>query len=488
MTSQTEKIDDMPPAKRLIFRFAHLLSALGVEGILSTLFFIYLAWLDAAAYGEIMYAMAAGSVVLVGIRFGLYYPLVAELGKAGKEKIPGIINRVNIIKLALLVPSMICVYGVATFRWFSPQMAWILFFVSLGFSLEAIAETFFADFRVRGRQDIEARIKIAGTALGYGYGFLSAAIGFDPVIISLFVLVSSVVRLAFGIGVYVKTYSAKIFIRPQWRAIWNVFRAAIVFAMIDNLGNLYNKTNVFFLEKVAGVKGVAFYSATWTLVDAIAKLASEQFLGWVIFPVLSTLWWKKRGQVGSLVRTNALWLMAIAFPIMFFLHMESDLIIGIIYPGEYKDAVWMQKYLVWTIPFTFEGNLFAYVMMVAGAARVLLVFAVVTTLFNLLYNTMMVQHYGLAGCCLVIVLTKLTMTILTFSYCQARFHFFKLRDFLFPIGLAGVSLGLLLLVRPLIGLQLAVAVTIGFYFIILWKLGMKFLGDPPKGSASNELV
>lgn len=479
MAIQTEKKQDIPTAKRLITRFVHLLSALGVEGILSVLFFIYLAWLDASAYGELMYAMAAGSVVLVGIRFGLYYQLVADLSKAGEKDVPKIINRVNIIKLALLVPSMIGVYGLAAFRGFSPQMAWILFFVSLGYALEAMAETFFADFRVRGRQDLEARIKIVSIVISYGYGFLSIAMGFSPVYIGLFVLISGVIRLGYGSAVFIKAYSVKIFVMPEWPAVWTVFRAALVFAMIDNLGNLYNKTNIFFLEKVAGVKGVASYSATWNLVDPIAKLASEQFLGWVIFPVLSILWWKNRERVGHLVRTNALWLIAIAFPVMFLLYTESNLIISMIYPEEYRDAIWMQKYLVWTIPFTFEGNLFSYVMMVSGAAKTLLVFSLITTIFNLLYNITLVQPFGLAGACLVIILSKLTMTLLTFSYCQMRFNLFKVRDLVFPFCTAGISLGLFFMIRPIITLQPAVAVTLGLYFFVLWKMGKRFLGGLP---------
>lgn len=486
MMSEHEKIDDIPSVKRLLGRFGHLVSALGVEGLLSALFFVYLAWLDVAAYGEVMYAVAVGSVVSTVVKFGLYYPLVGELGKAGKEKAPGIINRVNIIKVSLLVPAIITVWGLAAFRGFSSQMAWILFFVSLGFALEGLADTFFSDLRVRGRQDREARIKVASTVLGYGYGFVSAVLGLHPVLISLFMPVSGLVQLTLGAGSYVRVYRTNLFMRPQWRAVWHLFRIALVFAMIENLGTFYNKTNIFFLESAVGVKGVAFYSATWNVVDSVARLASVQFLGWVIFPLLSTLWWKNRERLGPFVRANALWLLAIAFPIMFFLHWESDFLIGIIYPGEYKDAVWMQRYLIWTVPFTFVHNLFAYVMMIVGAANRLLAFAVLGTLLNLLYNVVLVKSYGLAGGCLVIILTKLTMTILTFSYCQIRFSLFKVRDFLFPFGLAGVSLALFLLIWPLITIHPAVAVTLSFYVLILWRLGMRFLGEPPRRKVSKE--
>lgn len=473
---QIEKSDNTTSAGRLIQRFVHLLSALGIEGLLSTLFFIYLAWLDASAYGELMVAMAAGSVVLVGIRFGLYYPLVAELGKADDDEASRILSRVNIIKLALVIPSLLSVYGLAWFRGFSTQMALVLFFITLGFALEAIAETFFAYFRVKGLQDIESRLKIISSVSGYGYGFLAAFLGFDPVWISLFLLVSGLSRLCLSVAMFMKSHSGRIFLSPRWETVWTLFRTAIIFAMIDNLGNLYNKTNIFFLEKSAGVEGVAFYSATWNVVDAIAKLASEQFLGWVIFPVLSTLWWKNRDAVGDFVRANARWLLAIAFPIMFILYCESGLIIGTIYPDEYKDAIWMQKYLIWTIPFTFEGNLFAYIMIVAGAGKRLLFFSVITMVLNIFYNILLVDTFNLAGGCLVIIFSKLTMTLLTMIYCQIRFSLFRLRDGIFPLLMAGIALTVFLFLRPVVTLHPAVFLVLSGYGFVLWKWGTRFLG------------
>jgi O-antigen/teichoic acid export membrane protein len=466
--------------KGIISRFIHLLSAQGVEGATSMAFFLYLAWLDATLYGEVMYALAAGSVVMKVIQFGLYYPLVSELGRADREKAPEILNRVNVIKLALFCPSMLAVAGVSLHRGFPAQMGLLLFLVSLGFALEALAETFFEDLRVRGLQAREARSKAIASILSYGYGFLTAALGFNPVLISLFKLVSAVVRIGFGIASYTKDYSAGLLLRPQWSVVWDMFRAAAVFALIEILGIIYNKTNIFFLESATGVKGVALYSAAWNLVDPISVLASSQFLGFVVFPLLASLWWKNRDGVGRLVRRNAQWLMALAFPIMFFLHVESGLLIGLIYPAEYSDAVWIQQYLVWTILLSFENNLFAYVMMVAGAANMLLGFAVAATAINFLFNVTLVHRFGLAGACLVIIFTKLIMTLLTFFYCRIRLRFLKEADFIFPVALAGVSLGTFLLIKPIVTLHPAVVVTLGFYFLILWRFGMRYLGRLPR--------
>ncbi len=471
--------------KGIIRRFLHLVFAQGAEGIVSALFLLYLPRVDATLYGEVMYALAAGSVLRMVVQFGLYYPLVAHLGSVERAKAPEMLSRVNIIKLCLLVPAQAFVAGLAVYKGFSLQMAWILFFVCLGSGLEALAETFFAEFRVRGRQDTEARVRVTGSILGYGYGFITAVSRLGPFLIGLFTMISGLVRLAFAFRIHAKAHSSGLFARPSG-AIGPVFKAAAVFATIDILGMVFNKTNIFFLESVTGIKGVALYSSTYNLVEPVSTLISEQFLGWVVFPLLATLWWQQQESARSLVRRSAQWLMAVAFPVMFLFYAESEFIIRFIYPPDFKDAAWMQRYLVWVILLSFESNLFIYVMMVAGAVKTVLAFAIVATCLNFVFNLTLVYPFGLAGGCLVIVLTKLVMTILTFLYCQTRFRFFKLGDFLFPVVLAGMSLGLFVLVRQLIPLHGSVTITVLFYFSVLLTQGSRFMGPMPGRKAPQE--
>lgn len=468
-------------AKSILLRFAHLLSAQGVEGIASTLFFLYLAWLDKDFYGEVMLALAAGAILTKVVNFGLYYPQVADLGRADDEEKAAITSRVNIIKGCLLFVSVLALWGVSGYRGYSTQLGWILLVIALGFGIEELADTFFADMRVRGLQKTEARIKILASAGSYGYGLVTALLGFPPVFVALFKLVSGSIRLIPSVIWYAKTYSSKLSVIPSARSpVIATFRTASIFALIQILGTVYNKLNYFFLEQAAGRDGVAVYSATYNIVDPVSILASEQLLGWVVFPVLSVLWWTRRDEVALLVRNTALWLIAIAVPIMFVLHAESGLIIGLLYPSEFAEAASLQTYLVWSILLSFESNLFQYVMVVAGAARTLLLFQAITTAMNLFLNVLLVGPLGPLGACLVLVLTKLTMTMLAFVYCQASFRFFKLSDFVFPIVVSLLAVAAFAITRPLVGQHVAVVVSMIAYGGLLWKLGFRHLGVFPK--------
>ncbi|MDQ7782542.1 MAG: oligosaccharide flippase family protein [Desulfomonilaceae bacterium] len=476
----------MSLTKNILTRFAHLLSAQAVDGILTTGWFLYMAWSDPHVYGTIMYALAGGMIVTRVVQFGLYYALVGYLSRVDRGEIPGVLHSVNILKLVLLVPAMVVVGGFALYQALSPDVAWALFFVCLGFGLEVIADTFFADMRVRGRQDQEARIRMISSVASVAYAFLTTATGLGAVIVSLFKLVSAVIRIALVATNHMRTYSGTPWRITHWASVWSLFTGASVFALIQILGLFYNKTNVFFLERVTGVKGVALYSAAYNLVDPVSALASEQLLGWVIFPLLAYLWRDKKEDIGPVVHTSARWLLVIAFPIMLFLAVMGKTIVDIIYPPELRACAWMLPYLVWTIVLSFEVNLFAYVMMVTGAQRILLAFACVVTAFNLLFNVTLVQSYGLLGGCLVIIFTKLVMTALTLIYCQWRFRFFTLLDVVYPALLWVVPAAMYLLLEPHITSIPALAVTLAVYGLVVFKTGPTYLGDLPKAPPTRE--
>lgn len=479
MNSANQRHSDPTLSKRILSRLSHVLSAQLVETIVSAGFFLYVAWLNQTVYGEIMYALATGVMVLRVVQYGLYYYLIGALNETPREMVPGILNRVNMIKFALLLPCLASIWVLALFSGFTSEMAWILFFVSLGLALEAFPETLFADFRLRGEQRIEARIKIASSLIGFGYGLVAAMTGLPPVLISLFKVVSSAVRIIGAGWIYLRRYSAHLFAVSDWQNVWAVFRSATVFALIDILANVYTRTNVLFLEGATGVKGVAYYSATWLLVDSVSWFTVEQLMGWVILPVLAKLWLAQSEHFGLLIRQTAQWLMAVALPLVFLLAAESGSIIGLIYPSEYAPAIWMQKLLVWTIPLTFLHYLGAYVMMVMGAARLLLTFSVAAMAINLVLGITLVPSLGLVGGCLVIILTKLVMAVLTFAYCQKRLKLFRISHLLYPGGLGCLCLGLFGLLEPYTGLHVAVFVSLALYTGILWSTGVKVIGRLP---------
>lgn len=463
----------------LIRRFAFLLSAQGVEGVGSLLFFLYIAWLDTTVYGELMYATAAGGITAKIVEFGLYYPLVSELGRPGRGRASDLINRTTLIKLVLLMAAVASVVGFCALRGFSLQMSWMIVLMCLGFGVETVAETFFAEWRVGGRQAAEAKVKTVASASAYAYAFIGAWWCVNPFFIAMFRLVSGVIRLAWVLVDHVKRRSSPWFWIADREGVISLMRAASVYALIEILGVFYNRTNVFFLESVVGVTGVAIFSAANNIVEPVSVLGSDQLLGWVVFPLLATLRWKDKEEMRSLVRRSALWLSCLSLPALMAMTLWSDLIIGLIYREEFRDSAQLLRYLLWSVPLSFESNLFGYLMMVTGASRPLLAITTATTVINLAANTLLVPTYGLIGGCVVPVITKFAQTIFTFWYCQSKFSLFSPRDFLFPVVFTATCFLLLVYSMHLMLVQRAALITFIFYCLTLWRVGGAFMGRLP---------
>ena len=229
---------------------------------------------------------------------------------------------------------------------------------------------------------------------------------------------------------------------PSWERLGSTLRLGLIFALIEVSAILYNKANLFFLQKYAGAHGVAQYSVTWQTVDGISGLVSSLLLQSILFPLFVQLWESDRARVSQLAQNTARWLMVAAVVVMFVLFIESDRIITLVYGPKYVEAIWLQKILVVTVAFAFFHNLAAFVMISMRLQRLLLIFYLGGLGFNLLWCSLVIPRAPLLGAALAMVLTKGGVAALTVSFCQRRLGLIPRRPVL-QVGLA-VLVGALL--------------------------------------------
>lgn len=449
-------------------RFVRLSGAAGIEGALSTAFLLYLAWRDAQAYGELMYGLAAAVIVSKVVEFGLYYPLVTALGRVPRGDAGLLMAPVGLFRTVVSCGALSAAVGFVLWRDLVPQTAFALLVLVAGFGMEATAVTAFAEWRLRGQQHREARLRVSAALVAYAFGFASAALGASSPVIAAFKPLGALVLL-FGARRALEGASALAAPRAAWGALRPLVGAGLVLGSVDILGTAYNKANFFFIEAAAAATGVALYSASWNIVDAVSLLVSEQFLAWVLFPSLALSWAAGPERALALARGQARFLFPVACAAMLVLHQESPLIIGLLYPDNFEPSAALQRILVFTIVLSVLHNLWAGLMIVAGAGRVLLAFAVLTTGFNLVLNALLVPRLGLVGGCHVIVLTKLFMCALTTAYCQRRFHLFRIADAASILLPPALVLAVFSAARPLLPLHLAVAGGVGLYGWLAWR-------------------
>jgi O-antigen/teichoic acid export membrane protein len=403
---------------RIIRKFAYLLSARWVRDALQAAFFIYLARSSASTYGEFMLAIGLGSILLLVAEFGLNLPLVSLLHQKDGDP-SAALSQVFALKAGLLILALVGVLGFMSWQDYTPALKQIMFMISAGVGLEALGKTFFVTLQVKGRQDLQGKVSALAAGLGFSYGLTTLALGAPVLVVAAFKLIESMVNLG-GSFLLVRAQGDVRLKLPSLGRLSSTLRLGLVFALIEISAILYNKANLFFLQKYAGAHGVAQYSVAWQTVDGISSLVSNLLLQSILFPLFVQLWESDRAKVPQLAQNTARWLMAAALVVMFVLFIESDRIVTLVYGAHYGEAIWLQKILVVTVAFAFFHNLAAFVMISMRLERLLLVFYVGGLGFNLLWCSLAIPRMPLLGAALAMVLTKGGVAACTISFCQRR--------------------------------------------------------------------
>ncbi len=409
---------NQPGPHRILQKFAYLLSARWVRDALQGVFFIYLARHSTTTYGEFMLALGLGSILLLVSEFGLNLPLVTLLSRQDREA--GVaLGQVTLLKGLLLTLAILGAVVFIEWQDYAPALRRVMLLLAIAVALEAMSNTFFVALQVQGRQDLQGKIKALAAALGFGYGLTALILGAAPLAVAAFKLIETLVNLAGGLWLILSQPQY----RPQWPPVgrlWRTLRLGAVFALIDVAASIYNKANLFFLQRYAGAEAVAQYSVTWGLVESISTLVSSLLLQSILYPLFVRLWQTDREQVPRLAQNTARWLMAAALVVMFVLFSESDRLIGLIFGPRYHEAVWLQKVLVLTVAFAFLHNLAASLMISMGLPRLLLFFYLAGLVINLLWCSLVMPLSPLLGSALAMVITKGAVAALTVGFCQWR--------------------------------------------------------------------
>jgi O-antigen/teichoic acid export membrane protein len=440
ISSHSPAVPGEPAPPRILQKFAYLLSARWVREVLQTVFLIYLARVSSTTYGEFMLALGLGGILLLVAEFGLNLPLVSLLAQKDGDQ-DAALTQVSLLKGGLLVLGLLGVLGFMEWQDYSLSLKRVMFMLSAGAGLEAVSNSFFVALQVRGRQDLQGKITVLAAGLGFGYGLIALALGATPLTVAAFKLIESLVNLG-GSFILARSRGHFRFKWPSLGRLGSTLQLGLVFALIEVSAILYNKANLFFLQKYAGADGVAQYSVTWQTVDGISALVSSVLLQSVLFPIFVKLWEVDRAKVAQLAQNTARWLLAAALAVMFVLFIESDRIITLVYGPLYPEAAWLQKLLSVTVVFAFMHNLAALLMISMRLQRLLLIFYLVGLAFNLVWCSLVIPRAPLMGAALAMVLTKGGVAILTVAFCQRRLGLMRRRPLL-QLGLT-VLLGALL--------------------------------------------
>lgn len=407
---------------RTLRKLGYLLAASWFRDALQAVFLLLLARRSTGMFGNFVLAMGLGQILLFTTEFGINQHFTVLLTR-GRLSPGAIFRQISAIKAALFCLGLAAMAGFSLWQSYGSELFPLVLIVGTSFGLDAQVNSFYVLCRVLHRQDVEGRLRGVAALAGYGYGLAALLLGAGPLAVALFKPVETAVGLLFV---------ARVLIRKRLRSatwtltsLWENWREGIVFTVMAVAAILYNKINIFFLQRHGGAEVVAQYSATWQLVDGISVLVSSLLLGSVLFPLLARLWSRDRAAFLNTARFQAAFLSAAALPAMFVLALQSDFILGLAYGPAYAEAARIQPQLVLCILFAFVHNLAYYLLLSMGRQRLLAVYFLAGLALNAGLCMWTIPRWQLDGAVWSIVLTKGFMALLTLGSCQRLLGLFS---------------------------------------------------------------
>lgn len=435
--------------------------------VLQTIFLIYLARRSPHAYGNLMLALGIGTILCIVADFGLDLALVVWLGQHSENR-SEILATISVIKGILFAVGWLGVLGFVHWQEYDQVLKAVVLVVGVGFGMQSLAAVFFVTLQVDGRQDMESRIRAMASILGFGYGIAAIFLGASLLVVSFFKVIESLVCcILSAVAVARQTpFNSR---SLGWKRVLKTLGGALVFACIPFAQILNDKINILFLKRYGGAWEIAQYSAAWQLVEGVAMFIVGLMLRSILYPALAGLWNSDPAEGVRLARNTALWLLLASIPIMFVLHVESSRVIQLVYGPQYREAVWIQKYLVATVPMNFMQFTAAYLMLSMGKERVLLFIYLLVLSLDLSWCLVAIPEAPAMGTVGSIVLAKIVTAALTMSYCQVKIGLIPARPFLTLLfaGMAGV--GVYVLSAPTMAAELALIMALLPVLFLAWK-------------------
>ncbi|MBU1692907.1 MAG: oligosaccharide flippase family protein [Verrucomicrobia bacterium] len=446
-----------------------LAAAHGFREVLQAVFLIVLARRQMITYGQFMLALGIGQILLMFAEFGLNKHTICRLARRPEAE-SGLVWQVTVVKSLLLALGGAATFVFVLLQAYDLSLGAVILLLAAGIGLEALTSTFYALCQWRGQQRKEATIRSLAAAAGFGYGLVALWAGLPPAALALYKLIESLAALT-GAALSVGANRSS---RPRWpgaAALGATLRDGLIFALIELAAILYNKANLFFLQRAAGSGGVAQYSATWQIVDGATNLVCGLLLGRTLFPLFARLLTTDFVAAKDLARGAARWLLPVAACLMYGLIIESDRLIPLVYGGAYNEAVWMQKWLAISIAIGLYHNLAAYLMLSLGRQVPLLGFCAAGLVLNLALCVLWIPGQPFGGSVAALLLTKGAVALCTVGYCQKRLGLFRGRP-LAETCAAALAGGLLYFAVSPLGNRLAAelaALLPMLVVIIYWK-------------------
>jgi O-antigen/teichoic acid export membrane protein len=184
-----------------------------------------------------------------------------------------------------------------------------------------------------------------------------------------------------------------------------MLRGGLPFALATIFSSIYFNFDTVLISKYIGDDSAGIYRAAYNLLFPLTMFGLA--ITGAVFPFASQNYSRNRQEVEDVVRRSVIQLLMIALPIALTTTFLSREIVQFLFAPEYAPTAQCLTILVWFLPVVFLTNFFGNTLGAIDEQTFVLKVTILSAVFNIVANLIVVPRYAQIGASIITVLTAL---------------------------------------------------------------------------------
>ncbi len=249
-----------------------------------------------------------------------------------------------------------------------------------------------------------------------------------------------------------------------------MLKGGLPFALATIFSAIYFNFDTVLISKFIGDDAAGIYRAAYNLIFPLTMFGLA--ITGAVFPFASQNYWLQKEEVERVVRRSIVQLLMIALPIAVITTLLSREIVQLLFAPEFAATADCLSILVWFLPVVFLTNFYSNTLGAIDEQTYVLKVTIVSALFNVIANLIVVPKYAQIGASVTTVLTALLGFGFLFVKMRKKVSSSIPVSPLLRVLAASVALLPLLILKPDVHVLVLLAGSVLIYFIALLLFGV----------------
>lgn len=456
----------MTTVKRIARNNLFLLSGQITNIVLGFFYFVYMArYLGAKDLGILSFAISFTVILgLIG-DLGLSSLTTREVSR-DQSLAPKYLGNIFSMKILLAIINIVVAAIVINILGYSEQTIRVVYIITLSNIATNFTQMFNSIFQAFERFEFQSFGVILNTILMAIGVFFGVNQNFDLIYFAFTYLIVNAITLAYSFLVCLKE-----FMIPGLKTDWNFWKKialeSIPFWLNSVFVIIYFKTDMVMLSMMKGDAAVGWYAASYRLIDSLCFIPVV-FMS-TMYPVFSRFHVSSRDSLEFAFKKSFKLLAIIAIPIGIGTTILAERIIVLIYGIQYTPSVVALQILIWASVLSFINYTPSTFLTSTNRQRTLMIFTFIGASLNIILNFILIPRFSYSGAAIATVSTELVVGLLMiYNIHKVQNLSDLLSDVIFKSLVAGLIMGIFILIFQNYALILLIILAAILYFIALY--------------------